>query len=45
MRSSLPDLELVINSGVRVLIYDGDAVRSLPVLIVLRRVYLRAFLS
>ncbi|KAJ7876222.1 alpha/beta-hydrolase [Mycena leptocephala] len=25
MRSSLPDLELVINSGVRVLIYDGDA--------------------
>jgi hypothetical protein len=28
MRSSLPDLELVINSGVRVLIYDGDAVRA-----------------
>ncbi|KAJ7681923.1 serine carboxypeptidase [Mycena polygramma] len=25
MRSSLPDLETVINSGVRVLIYDGDA--------------------
>ncbi|KAJ7779424.1 serine carboxypeptidase [Mycena maculata] len=25
MRSSLPDLELVIDSGVRVLIYDGDA--------------------
>ncbi|KAJ7629038.1 serine carboxypeptidase, partial [Roridomyces roridus] len=25
MRSSLPDLEMVINSGVRVLIYDGDA--------------------
>ncbi|KAJ7452963.1 serine carboxypeptidase [Mycena galericulata] len=25
MRSSLPDLELVINSGVRVTIYDGDA--------------------
>ncbi|KAJ7655893.1 serine carboxypeptidase [Mycena rosella] len=25
MRSSLPDLELVINSGVRVLVYDGDA--------------------
>jgi hypothetical protein len=44
MRSSLPDLELVINSGVRVLIYDGDAVRSLPVLIDLCRVYLRAFL-
>ncbi|KAF8145371.1 serine carboxypeptidase [Mycena galopus ATCC 62051] len=25
MRTSLPDLELVINSGVRVTIYDGDA--------------------
>jgi carboxypeptidase C (cathepsin A) len=25
MRSSLPDLELVINSGVRTVIYDGDA--------------------
>ncbi|KAK7045221.1 carboxypeptidase, partial [Favolaschia claudopus] len=25
MRTSLPDLEIVINSGVRVLIYDGDA--------------------
>ncbi|KAJ7025919.1 serine carboxypeptidase [Mycena alexandri] len=25
MRSSLPDLELVVNSGVRVTIYDGDA--------------------
>lgn len=45
MRSSLPDLELVINSGVRVLIYDGDAVRSLPVLPLLRHVYLRTFLS
>jgi carboxypeptidase C (cathepsin A) len=25
MRSSLPDLEVVINSGVRTVIYDGDA--------------------
>jgi carboxypeptidase C (cathepsin A) len=25
MRSSLPDLEAVINSGVRTVIYDGDA--------------------
>jgi len=25
MRSSLPDLEMVINSGVRTVIYDGDA--------------------
>jgi carboxypeptidase C (cathepsin A) len=25
MRSSLPDLETVINSGVRTVIYDGDA--------------------
>ena len=25
MRSSLPDLETVINSGVRTIIYDGDA--------------------
>lgn len=29
MRSSLPDLETVINSGVRVTIYDGDAVRAI----------------
>jgi hypothetical protein len=27
MRSSLPHLEQVIDSGVRVMIYDGDAVR------------------
>ncbi len=27
MRSSLPDVEFVIDSGVRVLIYDGDAIR------------------
>ena len=25
MRSSLPDLEVVINSGVRTVLYDGDA--------------------
>ena len=37
MRNSRPDLEYVINSGVRTIVFDGDAVRlSLVVLTDLR---------
>lgn len=41
MHNARPNLERVINAGVRTIVYDGDVVRSRPVVVVLTAVLTR----